>query len=249
MPCLCSLRWLALVATAAACDLKEAHALYAGGDIAAADECVESQASLLTAQLAALRTFQEARVTTPAVTPSSQGCVVGAGGVSTCIPAADVAGGVAPAVKRPESAAECGSEATALVLLRQLPAPVEPARLDSFIVESSQRHWWAAAKGAVDGLRAQNVPAAAETRSALTQIRDEAGSLLALMRQTKMDEATISCAVLWAQGESSVHLNVKFASRLDAPVTVLNVDNEKVRRGPPLRHLAVWRAGVRLRAS
>ena len=67
-------------------------------------------------------------------------------------------------------------------------------------------------------------------------------------------KAVISCAVMWAQGESSVHatpataparppavpaahacrrraqihLSVKFAGRLDAPVTVLNVDNENV---------------------
>ena len=33
---------------------------------------------------------------------------------------------------------------------------------------------------------------------------------------------------MWAQGMYSVHLNVKFAGRLDAPVTVLNVDNEEV---------------------
>jgi len=34
--------------------------------------------------------------------------------------------------------------------------------------------------------------------------------------------------VMWAQGVDSIHLNVKFAGRLDAPVTVLNVDNEEV---------------------
>lgn len=44
-----------------------------------------------------------------------------------------------------------------------------------------------------------------------------------------MDEATIHCAVMWAQGARSVHLNIKFAARLDAPVTVLNVDNEKAK--------------------
>ena len=132
----------------------------------------------------------------------------------------------------------------------------------------------------VDELRKQNAPPSSETRRALTELRDEAGSLLALLRQTKMDEATISCAIMWAQvighppcrellsllstalsspllsattlvhaasrpppgpfsrvpaappsfaqGERTLHLNVKFAGRLDAPVTVLNVDNEVV---------------------
>ena len=99
---------------------------------------------------------------------------------------------------------------------------------DTYIVQAARRLWWAAAKRAVDELRNQNVPPSSETRRALTELRDESGSLLALMRQTKLDEATISCAVMWAQGERSIHLNVKFAGRLDAPVTVLNVDNEEV---------------------
>ena len=87
---------------------------------------------------------------------------------------------------------------------------------------------WTAAKKAVDMMRALNTPPGAETRRSVTELRDGAGAVLALMRQTKMDEATISCAVMWAQGLYSVHLNVKFAGRLDAPVTVLNVDNEVV---------------------
>jgi flagellar biosynthesis GTPase FlhF len=99
---------------------------------------------------------------------------------------------------------------------------------DTYIVQAARRLWWTAAKRAVDELRNQNVPPSSETRRALTELRDESGSLLALMRQTKLDEATISCAVMWAQGERSIHLNVKFAGRLDAPVTVLNVDNEEV---------------------
>ena len=93
-----------------------------------------------------------------------------------------------------------------------------------------------------------------EARRAVTELRDEATAVLNLMRQTKMDEAVISCAVMWAQRESQVratpaaaptptrsrpersrgrraqvHLSVKFAGqRDDAPVTVLNVDNEVV---------------------
>ena len=200
--------------------------MYAAGEADAADTCVASQMKLLTAQLAALQEFQSARRSAPAVAPGISGCVVDANGASICLPAA-AQDGAAGNVTAPATAAECGSEATALELLAGLPAPVEPSRLDSFIVESSQRRWWAAARRAVNDLRAQNAPAKLGQR-ALTEIRDEAGDLLVLIRQTKMDEATINCAVMWAQGESMVHLNVKFASRLDAPVTVLNVDNEKV---------------------
>ena len=42
-------------------------------------------------------------------------------------------------------------------------------------------------------LRAQNVPPGAEARRQVTDLRDGAGAVLALMRQTKMDEATIRC--------------------------------------------------------
>ena len=125
--------------------------------------------------------------------------------------------------------------------------------MEDGIVHAAHRHWWSAARGAVNHLRASNVAIGLEARRAVTELRDEATAVLNLMRQTKMDEAVISCAVMWAQGESSVratpaaarprhpqcpeltrrrraqiHLSVKFAGRLDAPVTVLNVDNEVV---------------------
>ena len=105
------------------------------------------------------------------------------------------------------------------------------ALLEEAVQYSAYRHWWAAARGALDVLRTRNVAIGSEVRQAVTTLRDEAGSVLNLMRQTKMDEATINCAVMWAQGESSVNLLIKFAARLDAPVTVLNVDNEKVELG------------------
>ena len=214
--------------------------LYEQGDHQTADACISTallqvtkELEVLASQAQALRAFAEARKRSPAVVPAS-GCVVDASGNSVCLPdLAATSGSISP-----ETAAECGSEATALTLLSSkfeggaaVAAPTELQQqtpLDAFIVQSAQRHWWVAAKRAVDVLRAQNMPPHAETRRAVTELRDESGALLALMRQTKMDEATISCAVMWAQGTYSVHLNVKFASRLDAPVTVLNVDNEVV---------------------
>jgi len=158
--------------------------------------------------------------------------VVDVSGASVCLPGLSIA---APAaVTMPSTAAECGSEEAALALLQRhegtavSEGSTESAALDTYITQSAQRLWWTAAKRAVDVLRAGNVPPSSEARRTVTEVRDSAGAVLALMRQTKLDEATISCAVMWAQGELSIHLNVKFASRLDAPVTVLNVDNEVV---------------------
>ena len=230
---------------------RRAAELFESGSYDTADACVSAalarvteELELLANQAKALRSFREARQQAPSVAPSASGCVVSASGGSVCLP--DL---VRPSSSSstPQTAAECGSEATALALLSTkyegkgnmasdsssaatvaASEQLVSAHLDAFIVHSVQRQWWAAAKGAVDLLRAQNVPPGPDARRAVTEVRDEAGSLLALMRQTKMDEATISCAVMWAQGIYSVHLNVKFASRLDAPVTVLNVDNEVV---------------------
>ena len=230
-----------------------AAALYFTGDHAAADACISAalvaitnDLELLAAQADALRRFRDARRAAPASLPAlGSGCIVNADGSSVCLPELSKMSATAQQ-QMPQSVEECGSEQTALALLQQqqqqqqqpasdVPAAVADADAsaggsfyDSFIVTAANRLWWTAAKYAVEELRKQNVPPSSEARSAVTQLRDEAGSLLALMRQTKMDEATIHCAVMWAQGESSVHLNVKFAGRLDAPVTVLNVDNEVV---------------------
>jgi flagellar biosynthesis GTPase FlhF len=261
---------LALLVGAAgadACDIQggasalrqRAGELYESGDPATADACISSallqvtgELELLASQAQALRAFRETRQELPTALPGANGCIVAASGSTLCLP--DFARGsssAAAASSSPQSAAECGNEATALTLLdtrlsvagaapapssdTQLVedgsssvAPLASAPLDAFIVQSVQRQWWDAARRAVDVLRAQNVPPGPDARRAVTEVRDQSGALLALMRQTKMDEATISCAVMWAQGIYSVHLNVKFASRLDAPVTVLNVDNEQV---------------------
>jgi len=222
--------------------------LYASGNWGSADACISSalvkvteELELLATHADALRRFRDARKAAPTSAPAlTGGCVVDATGASVCLPELKQAP-VAPR-QVPQSVEECGSEQTALALLQQqLLQPPPPSDAvattddesassfyDAYIMHSAQRHWWAAAKKGVDELRKQNAPPSSETRRALTELRDEAGSLLALLRQTKMDEATISCAIMWAQGERTLHLNVKFAGRLDAPVTVLNVDNEVV---------------------
>uniref|UniRef100_A0A7S2HMW9 CS domain-containing protein n=1 Tax=Haptolina brevifila TaxID=156173 RepID=A0A7S2HMW9_9EUKA len=218
---------------------QHAASLYLSGDYEAADACVSSalirmteDLALLAAQAEALRNFRDARRASPTLAPSASGCMVDANGLSVCLPGLTAT--AAAAVALPSTAAECGSEEAALTLLQQHEGAVvsegsaENAALDMYIMQSTQRLWWTAATRAVDVLRAGNVPPSSEARRTVTAVRDSAGAVLALMRQTKLDEATISCAVMWAQGEFSVHLNVKFASRLDAPVTVLNVDNEVV---------------------
>ena len=102
--------------------------------------------------------------------PSATGCVVDAAGASVCLP--DLAG-VEQRLTAPTTAAECGSEEAALTLLASpqydataaggaaagaVAAPKDAdagdeaaavSPLDAFIIQSAQRHWWAAAKNAV----------------------------------------------------------------------------------------------------
>ena len=191
---------------------QRAAELYTLAEHEAADACVSlalkkvtADLEVLAAQAEALRRFREARRAASATPPSQSGCMIDAHGASVCLPelkspAADLA---------PKSAEECGSEEAALALLRKheesdpaasaLTTTATNSALDLYIIQTTQRHWWSAAKRAVDILRSQNIPAGSDARKAVTVLRDEAGSLLALMRQTRMDEATISCAVMWAQ--------------------------------------------------
>jgi hypothetical protein len=237
------------VAAADGCDIQpgggasalrqRAGELYDSGNPAAGDACISDallqltgELELLAAQAQALRAFRDARQQSPTALPSNNGCLVTASGSTLCLPdftrRLDESASTSLS-SSPQSAAECGSEATALTLLNtrlsgagvkppssggQLvdgvsSSPLASAPLDAFIVHSVQRQWWTAARRAVDVLRAQNVPPGPDARRAVTEVRDESGALLALMRQTKMDEATISCAVMWAQGIYSVHLNVR----------------------------------------
>jgi len=66
-------------------------------------------------------------------------------------------------------------------------------------------------------------------RTTATRIRDEATEVINLLRVgANKEETVVNCAFQWAQRPDFVYLNVKYSSRIDGPVTVLNVDNEVV---------------------
>lgn len=96
------------------------------------------------------------------------------------------------------------------------------------------RGWFDAAKRLLRMMRTRGdaVATLAETRQRATKIRDEATEVINLMRTGANAEATdVNCAFQWAQRPEFIYLNVKFSSRIDGPVTVLNVDNEQVTLG------------------
>jgi len=206
--------------------------LFSQGDVAGADACLGTALSQATTQLEALaaeaesiRAYRVARRQHPGATSS---CVLDAHGASLCL---DGAGSQQLSNSLPKAVRECSGEAQAVALLQRVQRgehEMDSTSLEAGVAHAAQRHWWDAARRALDLLRNRNHAISSEARHVVTVLRDEASSVLSLMRQTKMDETTISCAVMWAQGEASVHLLVKFAMRLDAPVTVLNVDNEQV---------------------
>lgn len=217
---------------------------------------ITTQLEALAAEAEAIRAYRVARKASPTAPfiDSTTGCIVGVDGSIVCLgPASHAAPPVgasfaADAVAASSVAAgvvsACASEAEALALVQRIErgecsdsggAPggmqceTSRERLEEGLLVAARRHWWEAGKGLVAVLRGRaSFQISSEGRRALTEIRDGAGGVLALLRQTKLDESVISCAVMWAQGENAVYLNVKFAARLDAPVTVLNVDNEVV---------------------
>ena len=68
-----------------------------------------------------------------------------------------------------------------------------------------------------------------DVRTSATRIRDQATEIINLMRVgANAEETVVNTAFQWAQRPDFVYLNVKFSSRIDGPVTCLNVDNEKV---------------------
>ena len=211
---------LALASDAPACDAtgdvsalkRRAAELFAGGDAAVADACLGAALAALTSQLEALaaeaeslQAYRQAR-RTAASAGTADGCVVDARGQSVCLQPPD--GAALPVARAPPAAlTHCGAESEALALLQRIErgeAAVAAEAVEDGIVHAAHRHWWSAARGAVNHLRASNVAIGSEARRAVTELRDEATAVLNLMRQTKMDEAVISCAVMWAQGESSV---------------------------------------------
>ena len=76
------------------------------------------------------------------------------------------------------------------------------ALLKNVLLRSVQCNWWSVGRLAVDMLRRRGLPLGPSARKAVTEVHDGAGEVLALMRQTRMDEATIHCACMWAQGSA-----------------------------------------------
>lgn len=94
-----------------------------------------------------------------------------------------------------------------------------------------ERGWWDVAKLALRRMRERGEAVATLTgvRRDATHIRDQATDIINLMRVgANAEETAVSTAFQWAQRADAVLLNVKFSSRIDGPVTCLNVDNEQV---------------------
>ena len=94
--------------------------------------------------------------------------------------------------------------------------------------------WFEAAKRSLSMMRSQGEPVASltEVRAAATSIRDQAAEVINLMRTgANAEETVVTTAFLWAQRPDFLFLNVKFSSRIDGPVTCLNVDNERIEFG------------------
>lgn len=117
--------------------------------------------------------------------------------------------------------------AAALALLEE--KSVAPSQDD--VLYALEHGWWDAATKMLRQMRQQGeaVGSMQEVRSAATRIRDQATDVINLLRVgANKEETVVSCAFQWAQRPDFIYLNVKFSSRIDGPVTVLNVDNEEV---------------------
>lgn len=91
--------------------------------------------------------------------------------------------------------------------------------------------WWEPAKQMLRTMRERGdaVTTMQGVRTTATSIRDEATEIINLLRVgANKEETVVNCAFQWAQRPDYIYLNVKFSSRIDGPVTVLNVDNENV---------------------
>ena len=113
--------------------------------------------------------------------------------------------------------------------------PTGDAPTEQDVLDCVQRGWWESATHLVRLAhdRGLAVDEMSQVLSAATRSRDEASEVLSLLRYggsvgAHAEETVVACAFQWAQSEGALHLNVKFSSRIDGPVTVLNVDNEKV---------------------
>jgi len=99
------------------------------------------------------------------------------------------------------------------------------------VLVALEHGWWDAATAILRSMRARGeaVGAMQEVRATATRIRDQANDVINLLRVgANAEETVVSCAFQWAQRPEFLYLNVKFSSRIDGPVTVLNVDKENV---------------------
>ena len=99
------------------------------------------------------------------------------------------------------------------------------------VLVALERAWWEASKQMLRRMREAGavVGTMQEVRGAATRIRDQATEIINLMRVgANAEETVVNAAFQWAQRPETIFLNVKFSSRIDGPVTCLNVDNEKV---------------------
>lgn len=99
------------------------------------------------------------------------------------------------------------------------------------VLVALEHGWWDAATAILRSMRARGeaVGAMQDVRATATRIRDQANDVINLLRVgANAEETIVSCAFQWAQRPEFLYLNVKFSSRIDGPVTVLNVDNENV---------------------
>lgn len=102
---------------------------------------------------------------------------------------------------------------------------------ESDVLVAVERAWWDASKQMLRTMREGGaaVGTMQEVRSAATRIRDQATEIINLMRVgANAEETIVNAAFQWAQRPDFIYLNVKFSSRIDGPVTCLNVDNENV---------------------
>ena len=135
--------------------------LYAQGEEAGADACLGAALSHATTQLEALaaeaeaiRAYRAARRQHPG---TSSSCVLAAQGASLCLDgaASQLSGGVPKAA----SIEECSGEAQAMELLQRVGRgehAMESAALEAGVAHAAQRHWWEAARTALDLLRDRN---------------------------------------------------------------------------------------------
>ena len=115
--------------------------------------------------------------------------------------------------------------------LAYLAAGDKPKPTEEDVILMLDRGWWDAAKGMLREMRQGGaaVGSMQEVRGAATRIRDQATEIINLMRVgANAEETVVNAAFQWAQRPEFIYLNVKFSSRIDGPVTVLNVDNENV---------------------